>query len=114
MSGYLHAVAGAGRTVARRSAASEYLLWLEFGNRLDPTRFRSGIGDLVSSVQRVQRQAFLCFELLGAAGVRSSGTALRLLNGDGTIDPVNFGNRSRKRLLGQSRRTDDVESLSAT
>jgi hypothetical protein len=53
----------------------------------------------------------LCFELFGsAAGIRSDGTALRLLNRDGTIHPVNFGNRSRKRLLGQSRRADMVRA----
>jgi hypothetical protein len=36
----------------------------------------------------------LCFELSGsAAGIRSSGTASRLLNREGAIDPVNFGKR---------------------
>ena len=34
-------------------AASEYLLWLKFGDCLDPTRFRSGKGDRVASMQRV-------------------------------------------------------------
>jgi hypothetical protein len=32
----------------------------------------------------------LCFELFGSAGgIRSDGTALRLLNRDSAIDPVN-------------------------
>jgi hypothetical protein len=39
-----------------------------------------------------------CYELFGsAAGIRSSGTALRLLNCDGAIDQVNFGKRFPQR-----------------
>ena len=92
------------------TAASEYLLFLKFRDRLCATGFRDGKGDLIAGMQRVQRQAALCFELFGcAADIRSDGTALGLLNRDGAIDPVNFGNRSGERLLGQSRRADDGE-----
>src|SRR5258708_34524983 len=80
---------------------------LKFRDRLDPARFRSGKGDLIASMQGVQRQAVLWFELFGsAAGIRSDGTALRLFNRDGAIDPVNLGNRSRKCFLGKSRAND--------
>src|SRR6266851_4479130 len=95
---------------ARSIAASESSLFQKFRDRLDPTRFRRGKGDRVAGMQRVQRQAFLGLELFGStAGVRSDGTALRLFNCDAAIDPVDFGYRSRQRLLGQSRRTDDGE-----
>jgi hypothetical protein len=80
------------------------LLFLKFRDRLDPTLFRNGKADRIAGMQRVQRQAVLCFELFGrTTGVCSDGTALRLSNCDAAIDPVNFGHRSRKRLLGQSR-----------
>jgi hypothetical protein len=39
--------------VAPRIAASESLLCLNFRDRLDPSRFRSGKGDLIASMQRV-------------------------------------------------------------
>jgi hypothetical protein len=38
--------------VMSRIAASEYLLFLKFRNRLDPTRFRNGKGYLVASMPR--------------------------------------------------------------
>jgi hypothetical protein len=94
-------------------AASKYLLRLEFGDRLDPTGFRSGKADLVAGVQIVQRQAVLYLELFGsAAGIRSDGAVLRLPDRDAAIDPVNCCYRSGKRLLGQRRRTDDGEDRS--
>src|SRR4029077_2818629 len=98
-----------------QTAASEYLLVLKFRDRLDPTRFRNGKGDLIASMQLVQRQAVLCLVLFGsAASIRSDGTALRSLNRDDAIDPVNFGNCSRKRLLGESRRADDSQGRSTS
>ena len=90
------------------------LLFLKFCDGLDPTCFRGGKGDLVAGVQRVQRHAVLHFELFGAAAIRSDGTALRLLYGDGAIKPVKFGDRSRERLLGRSRRANDGEGRSAS
>src|SRR3981081_928341 len=93
----------------------QYLLLLKFGDRLDPTRFRSGKGDLIAGMYSVQRQAILYFELFGSPpGIGSDRTALCLSNRDHAIDPVNSGNRSRKRLLGQGRRTDDGEGRSTS
>jgi hypothetical protein len=43
--------------------------------------------------------------LRSAAGIRSDGAALYLLNRDGAIDPVNFGNRSRSH-----RSTSEIEA----
>ena len=42
----------------------------------------------------------------GTAAIRSVGVALRLLNLDSAVDPVNFGSRAGECLLGQSRRAD--------
>src|SRR5260370_19919987 len=55
-------------------AAYQYLLLLKFRDRLDPTRFGRGKGDLIAGMHRIQRQAILCLEIFGgAAGIRSNG-----------------------------------------
>ena len=55
----------------------------------------------------IERQASLCFEVFRcAARIRAAGSALRLLNRDYAVDPVDLGNNSRLGLLGQSRRAE--------
>src|SRR5260370_28259184 len=74
---------------------SECLLLLKLRDRLGPTGFCGGIGDRIAGMQLVQRRGVLHLELLGsAAGIGSDGTALRLLYGDGAIDPVKLGDLS--------------------
>src|SRR6266576_1901495 len=88
---------------------SENLLLLEFRDGLRPARFAHGKCDFVASVQCIQH-AVLHLELFGSsAGIGSDSAALRLLNGDGPTNPIDCGDRSRKRLLGQRHRTDDRE-----
>ena len=88
---------------------SENLLLLEFRDGLRPARFGDGKCDFVASVQRIQH-AVLHLELFGSsAGIGSDSAALRLLNGDGPTNPIDCGDRSRKRLLSQRHRTDDRE-----
>ena len=87
----------------------ENLLLLEFSDGLGPAGFADGKCDFVASVQCIQH-AVLHLELFGSsAGIGSDSAALRLLNGDGPTDPIDRGDRSRKRLLGQCHRTDDRE-----
>lgn len=92
-----------------------YSLLFKLRDGLDPARFGHGKGDPVTGVQRVQREAGWRFKLFGSAsGVRAGGAALRLSNRDGAIDPVDLGNRSRQRLLGQSRRADKGNGKSSS
>ena len=49
-----------------------------------------------------------------AAVIRSGGTALRLFNRDGAIEPVYLSDCSRTGLLSKSRRADDGEGRSAS
>jgi hypothetical protein len=94
--------------IAADRSGVRYLLFLNLRDCLDPTRLRGGKRNLVASVHRIQRQAGLCFEVLRcAARIRTTGPALRLLNCDDAIDPVNLGNNSGLGLLGQSRRADE-------
>jgi hypothetical protein len=103
--------------LAVRAANLSYedLLFLKFRDCLDARRLGSGKSDPIASVPVVQRQAVLQFELFRSApAIRSDGTALRLLNRNGAIGPVYFGNCSTQRLLGKSRRADDGEDSSAS
>src|SRR5260370_5238862 len=87
----LHATAVAGVV---GEDGCQILRLLNFGDRLDPALFGSGNGDLVAGMQLVQRQAVLCLELIdNAAAVCAGGPALRMLNRNRAIDPVNLGNR---------------------
>ena len=86
---------------ARRT--DEDLLFLKFRDCSDPTRFRDGKGDLVAGMHSIQRRAILCLELFcGAAGIRSNGPALLLLNRDGASDPVDLGDSACQGLLPES------------
>jgi len=88
---------------------SENLLLLEFRDGLGAAGFADGKCDFVARVQGIQH-AVLYLELFGSsAGIRSDSAALRLLNGDGPTNPIDCGDRSRKRLLSQRHRTDDRE-----
>ena len=80
------------------------LLPLQFRDGLATAGFTDGKANLVAGMQVFERQAFLHLELFAsAAGVRADSAALRLLDRDGVIEPVNSGDRSRQRLLRQSR-----------
>ena len=50
---YVGELARLGQPSGAQIAASESLLCLNFRDRLDPSRFRSGKGDLIASMQRV-------------------------------------------------------------
>ena len=91
----------------------EDLLLLEFRDGLRSAGFGDRKCDFVARVQRIQH-AVLHLELFGSsAGIGSDSAALRLLNGDGPTNPIDCGDRSRKRLLGQGHRTDDREHRSS-
>ena len=101
--------------IAADRSAVRYLLFLNLRDCLHPTRLCGGKRNLVASVHGIQRQASLCFEVLRcAACIRTTGPALRLLNCDDAIDPVNLGNNSGLGLLGQSRRADERERRSTS
>src|SRR5882724_12443835 len=76
---------------------SENLLLLELRDCLRSAGFADGKCDLVASVQGVQH-AVLYLELFGSsAGIGSDSAALRLFNGNGPTNPIDCGDRSRKR-----------------
>src|SRR4051794_21458668 len=87
-------------------------LFLQRRDRLDAATFSRGIIYFVARVKGFERWT-LHFKLFDrAAAVRSDSAALRLLDCNRAIEPVNLGDHSRAGLLSQRRRHEDAAGRS--
>lgn len=83
-------------------------MFLQFRDCLNAADFLNREDQPITRLNVVEPEALFYLEILGnAAGIRADRAALRLLNSNLAVSPINLGDQTRKVLLGQSSRTDE-------